>query len=157
MVRRTTRPLSYPVKEIAISACDYHPLESGHERRLAGDIITVRTPNGFIGKKEAHEYLWLQMEGLDDFSLLKHPNTEPRDDYQEQYGEKNFFEKRRFCIPFYKLNSAYPFFDVSKALDPLILYQPFIVLDEDTFEVLSYRAPMRTEGLVFDKAVGRFL
>ena len=64
------------------------------------------------------------------------------------------FDKRRYCIPFKRLPA---FVDLARVRDPGDLYQPFVGVSTDTTEFLWTLAPLRVEGLVFDKETMRYL
>ena len=161
--------LTYPVQEIAIFLQSKATLASGAERAQEGDIIEVRDPSDGIGLAEAHRYLWLHVEGLEtgEYSRLKQNLTEPltivRDDRVDQYPP--VFDKRRYSIPLESLEIVAPFFDAARARDPADPYQPVLPIDLDdddtrfqhVFFTGTARSPLRTEGLIFDKAFGVFL
>lgn len=153
----TTRR-DYPIRELALSLEDAAPLASGSERTLVGDIVACRIPNIGIGLAEAHRYLWMRIDGFEqlDMDRLKMTLTEPRDDERIIDGATRF-DKRRFCIPLKRLKQRIDF-DVSKALDPTVIYQPFQPIDEDTFMFLDMRKPvLDAHGLIYDKAFQRFM
>lgn len=140
----------YPVCELALSLESCTPLAGGHERKLAGDIIACRVPGSGIGTAEAHSYLWLRVEGLEENVCAR------LTDRVEEGGAA--FDKRRYCIPLERLQAVVPTFDIARALDPLDLYQPFLVVDEDgPYTFLTMTPPLAAEGLIFDKVTGAYL
>jgi len=143
---------NYPVMEIAISLISYEPLESGHERIIEGDIVAVRKPYIGIGNKEAIDFLWLRVEGLEEseFYVLT-------DIVESPSGEK--YDKRRYCIPLEKLEETDSEFDIDIALTPDTIYQPFLILDEDnyTFILEDGHLPLQVSGLIYDKVTGEYL
>ena len=160
---------TYPVKEIALYLRSRAPLATGAPRAQEGDIIEVRDPSLGIGLQEAHDVLWLLVEGLkaQEFSFLKEPLTDPlterRDDKVVQIN--TLVEKHRYSIPLERLAAVAEFFDIARARDVTDPYQPFLPIDLDDSDVrLHYThlpgtapSPQRFEGLVFDKASGMFL
>ena len=144
---------NYPVMEIAISLVNYAPLDSGHERVLVGDIVTVRKPDIGVGRFEVYNYLWLRVEGLEEseFSRLT-------DSIVSSAGEK--YDKRRYGIPLEKLEELDPEFDADLALDTDNIYQPFLVvdyLDEYYFILEDDHQPFQINGMVFDKETQEYL
>lgn len=118
---------AYPVVEIAL-ACFTRP-----GRVEEGDIVACRAPLGMIGTAEAHQFLWLLVEGLDASGL--HRLDQPW--YSAYTGPQPAFDanlvgKRRFCIPFRKLQQVHPGFDPGRARNPADLYQPFLPVETDT-------------------------
>lgn len=159
---------SYQTWEVALFVVDNSPLASGHERVQEGDIAAIRLPLPHIGTKERFKFLWVRLSGEDDniMSDLAQPNTEPADTLNEngtfQRGA-NVFEKRRFCIPFERLNDVSAF-DLARARDTADSYQPFQPIDEDMpidggegLRLGSSRGPLDIRGLVFDKSTGMYL
>jgi hypothetical protein len=135
----------YPVMEIALSTVSYPDLESGHERKLAGDIVGIRKSNIGAGLRELKRYLWLKVEGLEEneWALI---------------GKSiKGFDKRRFCIPLQRLVQFNASFDMEKAQDVNIIYQPFLPVDEETGLWLYQPRPMNIMGLVYDKVTGIYL
>lgn len=155
----------YPVKEIAIFLRGKSVLD-GKERCQVGDIIEVRYPSIGIGKKEAKEYLWLRVEGLEEleFDRLKDPLGEPfskSGDYKRRDGSVKY-DKRRFSIPLHILKRHLPNLNIDKALDLNTIYQPFFILDEDDqyttdFLFLADKPPLQAQGLIFDKNTNTFI
>lgn len=140
----------YPVMEVVLACEDCAPLPSGHERKLAGDIIGMRpitAPQaGKVGSGEQHRYLWLRLTGLEE------------NDWPQLMESLDGFDKRRYCIPLSRLAQRVPGFDVAQAMNPAVAYQPFCLVDEDSpFPFLTTHRPLDVHGLVFDKAIGRYL
>lgn len=139
----------YPVVEVALSCTAHAPLDSGHERKLTGDIIAVRPPNMGIGLMEGHRYLWLRLDSWEE----------------EQTGQLTMsvqegdvaYEKRRYQIPLERLKAIVPAFDVDRALDPTDPYQPFLSVDLETGLFLSAAPPLDIHGLVLDVVTGEYL
>ena len=137
---------NYPVMEMAISLVDHAPLESGHERVLAGDIIAVRYPDIGIGLKEAKAFLWIRVEGLEEHELRLLDRS------------IKGFDKRRYCIPLEKIKEIRPSFDVDLAMDENIIYQPFLTIDYETdYCFILEEPPFQISGLVYDKLTGEYL
>jgi len=135
---------SFGVFELAVLAVD----TTKEDRAQAGDIITVRHPRPFIGRKEATTYIWLKVFGDEDqIRTLKLADT---------HGWQG---KRRYCIPLYRFGQIVPGFDESQARDTARLYQPFMVYDEDDvfYHIVDLISPLDIHGLVFDKNEQRFL
>jgi hypothetical protein len=143
---------NYPVMEIAISLVSYVPLESGHERVIEGDIVAVRKPNTGSGRKEAMIFLWLRVEGLEEAEFDK-----LTDSISSSAGE--MYDKRRYCIPLEKLIEIHPDFDVDLANDNGVLYQPFLLCDNEdyTFLLEDGHLPFEVSGLIYDKVIGDYL
>lgn len=136
----------------------YHPWEVALQvadsvswaRVQCGDIVVVRPPGPAIGLKERATFLWLQIEGLDDSEMasLMTPLME----------NGVIVEKRRYSIPFWRLQEVWPAFDRVRAMNPVDIYQPFQIYDQEYGEKLVDNvAPLVVQGLVFDKATMRFL
>lgn len=143
----------YPVREITLSVTDENPLASGHERKMAGDIISCYKPGVGTGRKVVSTYLILRVEGFErsQFDRICQPMEESAPDF--------FFDKRRYCIPFERLKIYMPRLDLDRVRDPDDIYQPFVPLDEDTLLYIegAEHPPISVVGLVFDKKTGMFL
>ena len=140
---------SYPVMEVALALFSKPDLNS-KERIQEGDIVDVRDLSaGGIGMKEANTFLWLRIEGLEanDMSALSSP--------LEENGV--LFDKRRHTIPLDRLKVVYPSLDLSRSRDDSDLYQPFYLVDEESFEFLSSSPVFDVSGLVFDKSIGSYI
>jgi hypothetical protein len=145
--------------EIGVAVFGKTDLASGHERHQEGDIISARRVTGGIGLKEARDYLWLHVEGLDDEAMfeLKVRNADSSD--------AEAYDKRRYCIHFARLKEIFPSFDISRARDRADPYQPFLLIDLDDDDVrlqnvflpTTAAGPLRVEGLVYDKVKGMYL
>jgi len=155
-------PRRYTRMRTALNTPEFTPLASGHRRAVCGDIICCQPPNqidpvGSIGKAEAHTLLWLYLEGLEDqeMQLLASRDWEP---YLTGDEPTIKFDKRRYCIPFRRLKKMYPAFDINRAKDPSDPYQPFVFIPDDPpYYFQSRPIVFQVQGLVFDKATGRFL
>ncbi len=151
---------TYPVREIAL-ACFSKPDLNGNERIQEGDIVAVRKPNISIGRKEANIYLWLRLEGLEENEMARLADClyEPNElNVESGVPTGNRYDKRRYCIPFDRLKEVYPAFNMEKARDPDVVYQPFLGIDEnDLFYFLTEEPPFSVSGLVFDKQTGEYL
>lgn len=137
---------SYPVMEIAISCVNSQDHTVGKVRRKMGEIITVRKPHHVIGMKEAKDFLWLRVEGLE----------------KKQWNILREFDsglyKRRYCIPFHRLKEVYPPLDLNRVYDRSDSYQPFCIPDfENDYRYAVTNKPFRTEGLVLDKVTRKYL
>ena len=159
-------PDSYPLRELGIALLSKRALAGEGERSQEGDIISCRhTDTGGLGLKTAHRYLWFCVEGLRDweFDRLTQRLTEPPGLPSED--DNPTFDKRRYCVPLVRLKGVAPFLDLARLRDPLDNYQPFRPVDQDDDNVRSHftffpgsaRAPLRIEGLIYDKAMGAFL
>ena len=124
-----------------------------HERANGGDIITIRPERDDIGMKEMRMYLWLRLYGLDDHEMyaLKHQIEHPT-------NKRIFYDKRRYCIPFTRLQQQDPSLNLARVLDPQDPYQFYHGLDEDNGILTKGKRPaMHVSGLVYDKQLGRYL
>lgn len=137
--------------EIMLSTVSYAPNESGWERKQAGDIVAVRRPNIGAGLRELREFLWLRVEGLEesDWGNLNIPNID--------WNAKKRYDKRRFNIPLQRLVQFDASFDIAKAQDVNIIYQPFLPVDEETGLWLANPRPINVMGLIHDKQTGIYL
>lgn len=152
----TFTPREYPTVEIVVCAHSEVP-----ERRQEGDILAVRRPDIGIGLAEAKLYLWLLVQGLaaNEYDHLDDSIYEPFDPTGEYDPRSAYplFDKRRYCIPFTRLQAVFPTLDLSKARDTNDPYQPFYTIDEDNNLWLTDRTPLAAEGLVFDKVNGVYI
>ena len=136
---------NYPIFEIALSLEDSAPHTGGtKERKLAGDIVAIRRPAQAIGIKEAKTYLWLRVQGLEENNMARLTDS------------IEGFDKRRYCIPLERLKEIVPTFDITKALDPNVTYQPFLILDEEDYRFLGSEQPFEIEDILFDKQTGKY-
>lgn len=153
----------YPAAEVAIIAAD-RP-DHDNERVKSGDIVNIRKPHYVIGTKEANEYLWLRITGLEENEYVQLISSGFDLDADHEFGhqilgETKRYEKRRFMIPLERLKKYYPPFDISRALDPNDKYQPFLTIDfseSGYYYFLDSVKPLDVHGLVFDKLKGVFL
>ena len=131
----------YPIYEIAISTINRK--NNPNERIRIGDIVVRRKPRKCIGYKEAKIFIWMLVQNFEEAIIPQ---------LADENQENNIrFEKRRYMIPLSNLKKHFPFFDIQKAKDPNLIYQPFRLLDYDTFYFLNNRKPLDLNGLVFDK------
>ncbi len=154
----------YPTRAVVVRVRNSRALSSGHERGQEGDIIGFcKIGRPAIGLSEAHEFLWLHLDGLDDlrFDRLKDPLTDPLVTDSVDFIQ---YDKRRYCVPFDRLKVVAPFIDLARVRDVDDDYQPFLNIDKDDDQPLKYQhyilttpRSLRIEGLVFDKALGKFL
>lgn len=141
------------IMEVAI-AVQNAPDDSGGERMKEGDIIALRPAGTGIGSQEAKNFIWLRLEAVytrSEFDQLKEAVYEP----DEATGER--YDKRKYCIPFAKLQEFDPSFDINRARDIADLYQPYLVTDEEDYTFVTTNLPFQISGLVYDKAVGDYL
>ena len=153
----------YPIRTVAICTQDFAPHTNGtKERSLCGDITVIKTPwgqdHGTIGSSEATQWLWFQLEGLDknEMGYLSGVNRVPFDPADD--GVHINYDKRRYCIPLERLKKLYPALDIAKAKDATVAYQPFVMTQGDPpYYFLKKPKVFDVQGLVFDKAIGRYL
>jgi hypothetical protein len=145
--------INYPVMEIAISLVSYAPLSSGHERVIQGDIVAIRKPYIGIGTKEATNFLWLRVEGLEESEFYR-----LTDSISDSTSEI-VYDKRRYYIPLERLQEIDQEFDLELALTPDSIYQPFLILDEDTYTFIleDGHQPFQVSGLIYDRVTGDYL
>lgn len=98
------------LKEVAIAA---HNSRSGNT--LEGDIIVVRKPLGYVGKKEQRSVIWVLMDDSD----LPDPSRLRGD---SRLGETF---KHRFNIALADLTGL----DLTRARDTRDAYQPFVTVN----------------------------
>lgn len=144
---------NYPTMEIALAKTNAPDLPD-HERMKRGDIIAIRKPGSYIGSKEGKTFIWLHIDGLEqnDFAVFTQQVFEPTD---PETGER--FDKRRYSIPFGRLTTLYPAFNLTRATDSNDFYQPFLLIDSEDYEIVSADPAYDVTGLVFDKAIGDYL
>lgn len=162
----------FPVMELALSCVQAHA-----HRKQEGDIVAVRAPLGMIGTAEARSYVWLLVEGLDTSLMTR--LTEPL--YAAYNGtaplsvDTPIVDKRRFCIPFTRLQQVHAAFAPDRARDLRDVYQPFLPIETETY---YYRLgsehqplhglrrlpaglvgvkPLHVHGVVFDKRFMQYL
>jgi len=147
-------PRAYPIAEIAIAVESRVP-----ERIQEGDICGVRKPQVGIGLKEASQFLWLLIEGLEanEYSILNTPVYEPFDPTGQYNDAKTRFDKKRFCVPLARLLQVAPTINLARIRDTADDYQPFYTLDQDDHLWLTDMGPLSHEGLIFDKVTGAYL
>lgn len=144
---------TYPVREVAIALENAPDNPSGAERKKKGDIVAIRASGEAIGAQEGKRYLWLRIEGLEEneMSLFTQQVREPT------FPTGEPFDKRRYCVPLGRVQTLYPSFNMTRALDSNDFYQPFVLIDSEDFSIVTADAPWQVSGLVFDKATGDYL
>lgn len=144
----------YQVREVAISCVNSTDNSMTQRRRKHGDIIVVRDPLGHIGKKEAKEFLWLLIDGLDWWDCkeieLKREDAEAEAEY-----------KKVFSIPLHRLKQVYPALDLNRLFDRADEYQPFCMPDYESssypYKFIFNQKPLMAHGLIFNKLTGIYL
>jgi hypothetical protein len=121
----------------------------GAERRQEGDIVEARPPSPGIGFMEMSRFLWLRVEGLEDALVAKF--------CAGVVDGAERFDKRRYQIPLARLAAVVPGFDPALARDPSLVYQPFLVVDEESGHYLTAGAPLAAQGLIYDTVTGEYL
>ena len=121
---------------------------SGGERAKEGDIVAIRPPGTRIGTKEGKLFLWLRLDDLTHeqyvlAQILKEDGTR--------------YDKRRFCIPLHRLEQLDPSFSPSRTIDQDDMYQPYLTVDEETYEFLTVTRTFLVQGLVYDKVTQSYL
>lgn len=156
----------YESREVGILVRGYFPHSFESERAIEGDIIAIRRPGLGLGMATMSNYLWLVIEGLDRelMDRYKDNDEEPLDEtgsfFEARDGGVRYkqYDKRRFCIPLQRLKLVAPWLDLNRVRDINDIYQPFVMLDEETGHYVSEgRKPLSLHGLVYDKAKQRFL
>ena len=151
----------YPRFSVTLSVEDCSP--TPNERKQCGDIISCHyidgtlTDHGDTGTAVPKLHILLHLEGLDrnEMDLLKAPNEVP---FNPEGKPLARYDKRRYCIPFERLKKVYPTFDIAKAKDPTLVYQPFVLIQGDPpYDFLQKHRSFDVHGLVFDKVEGRYL
>jgi len=122
--------------------------DAGGERGLSGDIITVREPTNGVGLREMGHLLYLRIDGLDDYDMQA--LMEPL------YEGETWYDKRRYCIPFERLNELHPL-DFDRLYDVSDVYQPFLHVDSETGLYLFDAHVFNVDGLVFDKMTQTYI
>ena len=137
---------------IALESLDDTP---GGERKKEGDIVVVRPIGMGVGESETKRYLWFRVDGMlyrHSYDFLLMPNYDPDD---PETGV--VYDKRRYSVPLERLLTFDPAFDVDRARDLNDLYQPYMVMDEETFEYLTIDPPFDLAGgLVWNKLAGDY-
>lgn len=115
----------------------------------SGDIVVCRRALGHIGFKEAKTFLWLYIENI-------HPI--PYRSLSELLAQDTIiYDKRRYCIPFHRLQQVYPSINLERVADTNDPYQPFYQLDLDNYKFLIKNETLQWSGLIFDKVTGLYL
>lgn len=134
---------------IEVAICTDNLLDhSGGERAKEGDIVAVRIPGTKIGTKEGKLFLWLRLDNVtfEDYLLVQRI---------EEGGA--LYDKRRYCIPFSRLEQLDSNFSLSRARDQNDMYQPYLTVDEETYEFVSVGNIFQVQGLVYDKVTQSYL
>ena len=135
----------YPVMELCLSTVSGAVVDTD-KRKFVGDIIAIRKPTNGAGLRELKRYLWLRSEQIEenDWAVLV---------------QSTQYEKRRFCIPLERLKNFVTDFDVEKAMNREIIYQPFMPVDKQT-GLWLYKDSCNTIdalGLIYDKKYGIYI
>ena len=148
---------AYPVFEVALAVASKSSLASGHERVQEGDIVATRREYTGVGLKEAAEFLWLRLTGLDESVVAR--LTDPSGIEEEEGLYVTFYDKRRYCIPLDRLAEVAPHLDLDSVRDTSQEYQPGLPLDEDDYTYIpgAEQQPLEATGLIYDKDMMRFL
>lgn len=134
---------------IEVAICTDNLLDhSGGERAKEGDIVAVRIPGTKIGTKEGKLFLWLRLDNVtfEDYLLV-----------QRIEEDGTLYDKRRYCIPFSRLEQLDSNFSLSRARDQNDMYQPYLTVDEETYEFVSVGNIFQVQGLVYDKVTQSYL
>jgi hypothetical protein len=110
-----------PLLEVAISTRSLSPT-SGGERVQQGDIASVRKPLYAVGRLEVRDYLWIYLQGPDWNECVR---LHEGGGVQIGQVDEILYEKRRYGIPFSRLQQMLPSFSESRAADRRDAYQPF--------------------------------
>ena len=109
--------------DLCLSTVSYPP-----PRTQAGDILGVRDCADYIGLLEGHECLWIRVD-LDPVLL-------------GQLQQAGSGRKHRYALPLAALTAVIPGFDVGRARDRRVVYQP--VLETHPTTGISSRVPSGT-------------
>ena len=140
-------PREYPVMEVGISCVNSKDHRIDCMRRKRGDIIAIRKPHHCIGTKEAKDYLWLRIEGLEKGAMQALGQKE--DDLEVPF-------KRQYFIPMHRLKKVYPALDLNRVYDRDDEYQPFCTLDEN-YRYVTTNKPFQAKGLVQNILTRKYL
>jgi len=121
---------------------------TGGERAKEGDIIAVRPLGTGIGSKEGKLFLWLRLDDLTYEQYLLVQTVEE---------EETRYDKRRYCIPLHRLEQLDSNFSPSRTRDQDDMYQPYLTVDEETYEFVSVGSTFQVQGLVYDKVTQSYL
>jgi len=135
---------------------DYTPLDialrvhyTNESRAKLGDIAAAVPMRTRLGSKELHRFVWLRVYGLDWYEMRA---------LQATVDEPVLYEKRRYCVPLGRLKQVYPAFDIAKATDENVIYQPFLMVDEETYHIRAKGSSIfPVHGLIRDRLTMRFL
>lgn len=149
-------PREYPTVEISIALWNMAP-----ERIQEGDICAWRRPQLGIGLKEAKQWLWLLIDGLEfneypELTMAIYEPFDPTGDYTP-LSDYTRYEKRRYNIPLARLQTVYPALDLNRCRDLNDAYQPFYTLDTDNNLWLTDTTPFQATGLIFDNINGVYM
>jgi len=132
------------IYEIAISTISKEPL-NGHQRVQEGDIVEIRTPRGYVGKKEMENFLWIKAE-LPEELVANYRNYTLDKTGTVIAGQRKF----KFNIALDGLKTALPNFSVEKARDSKEKYQPFLGINTST-GLSTKSATVDLSNLITDK------
>jgi hypothetical protein len=118
-----------------------------------GDIISVRHPaTGIIGARERKNLVWLLVDIANPFILdaVAMPETNIDGSIKDRMGDH-----RRYMVPLLKLKQIMSGFDMDKARDKNMEYQPFCSLkfSQNKWQ-LSQHQVVPFDGLIIDKKTG---
>lgn len=113
------------LKEVCFAAFNFGP-----GRAQAGDVIEIRKPQGGIGRKEGHQYVWLLL----DESEIPTPTT--RDPESQDPVIKHPLQ-----ISIDELKTKMPALDLTRLADPRDFYQPFLGTDPESGAHLRNDSP----------------
>lgn len=136
------------IVEVAICTDNLPDNTAGGERAKEGDIVATRPPGSRIGTKEGKLFLWLR---LDDLTYEQYVLAQ----VLEEDGVR--YDKRRFCIPLSRLEQLDSNFSPSRTRDQDDMYQPYLTVDEETYEFVSIGSAFQAQGLVYDKVTQSYL
>lgn len=150
----------YAAFEALLSLNDYAP-QNGNERILVGDIASINpvANQTGMGMLMMRRYMAIILEGIPT-ELIDRLSDHPQmvDGAWDMEARPDLYDKRRYCIPLERLKEVVPSFDIEKALDKSLVYQPFRPVDEETGLYLETDTPpLDVHGLLFDKVTGEYL
>ena len=112
----------YSTLELGLSCVNLMPYNL---RLQAGDIVVCRPAFGYIGFKEAKQFFWLHIENTDTSQCSQYHDIITQ---TWEGHEREPMDKRRYCIPFHRLEKVYPSINFNRLSDLDDPYQPFFQL-----------------------------